>query len=283
MTTTTFLHHPQAVTALLAATAVSIAPPPVHASPKDHPTTQATSTIPIDDDRIAALWISNPGSPGTPPVRECTTSYLGNNFWITAHHCVTPDMSGYLTQPDGQTTGIAATYTLSNQDDIALVKTGPGITATTFTLPTRTLEIGEQATLLGYAITHDYASAATTTITDRIDNLDVGTTIYTDIYQTRSVTDSRSCNGDSGGPIYQNNTIYAVHTAGSYNPTCTPGQDRPMWHTNLTTRVPWITTTMTTHQQLTAEEAHHAAEGLATAPPAPTNPTARNGSSLSSF
>lgn len=280
---TTLSHHSRVSAPLVIAAVVSISPPSALATPGDHPTTQATSTIPVYDDRIAALWISNPGSPGTQPTRQCTTSYLGNNFWITAHHCVTPDMSGYLTQPDGQTAGIAATYTLSNQDDIALVKTGPGITATTFTLPTRTLEIGEQATLLGYAITHDYASAATTTITDRIDNLDVGTTIYTDIYQTRSATDSRSCNGDSGGPIYQNNTIYAVHTAGSYNPTCTPGQDRPMWHTNLTTRVPWITTTMTTHQQLTPEETRHAAEGLATAPVTPGIPATNNGSSLSSF
>lgn len=182
-------------------------------------------------------------------------------------------MSGYLAQSDGHTAGIANTYTLSSQDDIALIKTGDGITATPFDLPTRSLTTGENATLLGYAITHDYASAAATTITGHLDTLDVGTTIYTDVYETRSVTDSRSCNGDSGGPIYQGNTIYAVHTAGGFNPSCIGGQDRPMWHTSVYSRVPWINETMNKHAGLSADEQQRAAAGLAAAPALPAPPS----------
>ena len=57
-------------------------------------TLQASGTVAVVDERIAALWKAVPSRPGeeTTVRRDCTASYLGNNFWLTAHHCVSSDM-----------------------------------------------------------------------------------------------------------------------------------------------------------------------------------------------
>ena len=82
---------------------------------------------------------------------------------------------------------------------------------------------GEQAQLIGYGATNNFASRASTLITARLTEFDFGHARYTDLVEARSVTDSRTCNGDSGDPVYINDTIYAVHTAGGYNPDCMGG------------------------------------------------------------
>lgn len=230
-------------------------------------TLQASGTIAVVDERIAALWKAVPSRPGeeTTVRRDCTASYLGNNFWLTAHHCVSSDMNmrGYLEQSDKETAGIANIYILSPRDDVALIKTNDGISAEKFQLPHSSLEVGKRATLLGYAISHDYASAATTTITNHLADFQFNRTIYTQLFEGKSTTPSRSCGGDSGGPIFIDNTVYAVHTGGSFNPDCTDGQDKLMWHTDVFPRTQWIKNTMDKESGITATEAARAKEGLA--------------------
>ena len=149
-------------------------------------TLQASGTVAVVDERIAALWKAVPSRPGeeTTVRRDCTASYLGNNFWLTAHHCVSSDMNmhGYLEQSDKETAGIANIYILSPRDDVALIKTNDGISAEKFQLPHSSLEVGKRATLLGYAISHDYASAATTTITNHLADFQFNRTIYTQLF-----------------------------------------------------------------------------------------------------
>ncbi|MDN6236124.1 MAG: S1 family peptidase [Corynebacterium flavescens] len=87
---------------------------------------QASSITPVNDNRIAALWSVIPGlddTDGKRLRRDCTASYVGDNFWLTAHHCVssTPFMYGFLQQSDGDTAVIAAIYTKSSTDDVALI------------------------------------------------------------------------------------------------------------------------------------------------------------------
>lgn len=245
---------------------------PLHAAADEPPSLQATSATPVKDNRIAALWqvIPPDSTEGTPQARrQCTTSYLGDGFWLTAHHCVShnPSMDGYLEQFDGQRAGIAGIHTLSEIDDLALIETGPGIAADAFDIAQTPLEVGQQATLTGYGETHDYASSATTTITGHRDRIDFGAAIYTDLLEARSATTSRSCSGDSGAPVYIGSTIYAIHTGGGYNPSCVDGKNMLMWHTNIASRADWINITIRMNAGLTAAEKRKAAAGLNAAPP----------------
>lgn len=98
---------------------------------------QATSTLPVADDRVAALWQASPyakADSGYRVRRECTVAALGDSWWVTAHHCVAHDldMLGFVKQSDGQAAGIAAIYLRSDHDDVALIKTGDGISAEVF-------------------------------------------------------------------------------------------------------------------------------------------------------
>ena len=219
-------------TALGACSAVAVA------ADNDFASLQASSTVPVNDNRIAALWSVTPSLDDSQQQRvrrDCTASYIGDNFWLTAHHCVSnsPFMDGFLRQSDGEVAGIAAIYTKSSTEDVALIKVGDGINADSFILATEPLKIGGQAVLTGYGQPHDYASSASTVISEKVDSLNFGNVTYTDLLKGKSSTPSRSCGGDSGAPVYKNNTLYAVHTAGGFNPECIDGQDRPMWHTNL--------------------------------------------------
>lgn len=227
---------------------------------------QATSEIPVLDDRVASVWLETPtGEDSAEPSirRECTAGYLGDNWWLTAHHCVALDLNtpGYLQQSDGEIAGIASIHTLSDHDDVALIKVGDGISATPFRLPTKSLSEGDQATLVGFGGDHDYASTATTEIIGKIDELDFGITTYSKLFEASSITDSRSCSGDSGGPIYIGDIIYAVHTAGGYNPACKGGEGKTMWHTDLLPRADWISQTMFAEKGLTRSEQKHADVG----------------------
>ncbi|GAB3948454.1 trypsin-like serine protease [Corynebacterium tapiri] len=242
-----------------------------HAADDSEASLQASSPVPVNDNRIAALWsvIPGPASDDTPQIRrDCTASFLGDHFWLTAHHCIShaPMMDGFLQQPDGEHAGIAAIYTMSDSDDVALIKTGDGINADSFSLADHPLQVGEHALLTGYGQTHDFASTATTVITDTVASLDFGNVTYTDLFKGKAVTESRSCSGDSGAPIFKDNTLYAVHTAGGYNPACSDGRDKPMWHTNIVSRATWITQTMADNAGLSPQEQRKAAVGLSHAP-----------------
>lgn len=233
----------------------------------DTATLQASDQVPVNDNRIAELWSALPAldnSQGIRVRRDCTASYLGENFWLTAHHCISnsPLMDGFLRQSDGEVAGIAAIYTKSSTDDVALIKVGPGIDADPFDLANTQLAIGEKATLTGYGQPHDYASSATTIIREQVPSLDFGNVIYTDLFKGMSAALSRSCSGDSGAPIYVGNTLYAVHTAGGFNPGCTDGHDMPMWHTNIVSRKSWVSTTRRLNSQFSDMEKEKAAVGL---------------------
>lgn len=238
-----------------------------NATELDIATLQASSTVPVNDNRIAALWSATPNldTPnGTYTRQDCTTSYLGNNFWLTAHHCVSnwPFMDGFLRQSDGEVAGIAAIYTKSPTDDVALIKTGEGISADPFTLANESLIIGDQAVLTGYGQPHDYASSAVTIISEKVEALNFGNVTYTDLLKGKSSTSSRSCGGDSGAPVYRGNVLYAVHTAGGFNPDCNDGQNRPMWHTNVVSRALWIKETLQRNSSFTNQEITKANTGL---------------------
>lgn len=237
------------------------------ASGPERPVLQASSTVPVDDNRIAALWSVIPDSDraqGSSIRRDCTASYVGDNFWITAHHCVSsmPVMDGFLRQSDGETAGIAAVYVKSSIEDVALIKVGDGINADTFTLAKHPLEVGQQAFMTGYGLPHDYASTAVTMITEKVESLNFGNATYTKLFKGKSLTDSRSCSGDSGAPVYRENTLYAVHTAGGFNPSCTAGKDRPMWHTDIVPRLDWLEETIQANTGLSPQEKAKAKAGL---------------------
>lgn len=248
-------------------TALGLSPAVAENSDNDFASLQASSTVPVNDNRIAALWSAIPSLDDSQETRirhDCTASYLGDNFWLTAHHCVSnsPFMDGFLRQSDGEVAGIAAIYTKSSADDVALIKVGEGINADTFTLANEPLKIGDEATLTGYGLPHDYASSALTVISEKIDSLNFGNVTYTDLFKGTSSTTSRSCGGDSGAPVYKGEILYAVHTAGGFNPECSDGQNRPMWHTNIVPRVPWIKKTIQNNWSFTDQERAKANTGL---------------------
>ncbi|MCS4530918.1 hypothetical protein NXS13_00145 [Corynebacterium sp. ES2730-CONJ] len=162
----------------------------------------------------------------------------------------------------GEVAGIAAIHTNSPNDDVAFIKVGTGIHADTFILANEPLTIGDQAVLTGYAQRQDYASSAKTVISKKVDSLDFGNATYTAVFKGTSATASRSCGGDSGAPIYKDNTLYAVHIAGGFNPECNDGKDRPMWHTHVVPRVSWIKETVHNNSSFTDQEKSKANIGL---------------------
>lgn len=254
-------------TLLTVATIASVVTGLPHALADERPSLQATSTTPVDDNRIAALWhvIAPASADAAPQVRrECTVSYVGDGFWLTAHHCVSqnPSMDGYLEQFDGQRAGIAGIYTLSDTDDVALIEVGSGIDADIFDVAQDPLDIGQQAMLTGVrrdprvcvVCNHDDCRPSWR------DRLRVR--VYTDLFEAQSVTPSRSCSGDSGAPVYIGSTIYAIHTGGGYNPSCMDGKDMLMWHSNIASRAEWIGSTLSMNSGLTESEKRKAAAGL---------------------
>lgn len=246
---------------------------------KDPAALQASSKKPVYDDRVAALWGEVPAFEGSDELvltRLCTASHIGNNKWLTAHHCVSSDvaMNGYLEQADGEVAGIASISLLSGEDDVAIIHAGDGVNAASFQLPSSPLDVGQQATLLGFGDANDFASAADIRITGFRDEVNFGVSTYANLYEARSLAESRSCYGDSGGPIYIDDTLYAVHTAGEFNPGCADGINSLMYYTDLVPRLDWITAERDNEKVLTVDEINRAqvGKGLAGLPeedPAP--------------
>ncbi|MFW9164904.1 hypothetical protein ACOI9F_13865, partial [Corynebacterium striatum] len=53
-----------------------------------------------------------------------------------------------------------------------------------------------------------------------------------------------------------------MHTAGGFNPECNDGKGRPMWHTNIVSRIPWIKETMQSNSSFTDQEKAKSNTGL---------------------
>lgn len=232
---------------------------------------QATSNLPVPDDRVARVWEDIPADDGTDSSSleaQCTANYLGGKFWVTARHCLRDDQNvvGYLEQADGEYAGIENVYIQNSNADIALIKVAPGISATPFELPETPLGQGEKATLVGYAHVHDFPSEAELQIKEVEQTVDFGSYVFDGLYLSRTTTESWSCNGDSGGAIYVGSTIYAVHTAGSYNPYCLHGEGKEMWHTDLFRHKNWIEGVVTSQSSTTLSERQRAERGAGAHP-----------------
>ena len=203
------------------------------------PQPQASSTSPVNDDRIAALYTVN--STTGQQFRTCTASFLGEGWWMTARHC-TPAVGDYLKQSDGERAEILEVHLRFEDDDIALLKVADGIVAKPFDLPVAPLEQGSIIDLVGFAIGRDFASVATLEVKSFVEKYPEGAGLpYRDLIVASSVTPSRTCEGDSGGPGYVGNTVVGLHTAGGQNPECNDGEGRLSWITALTPeRLEWI-------------------------------------------
>lgn len=200
---------------------------------------RASDTRAVNDDRIAALFAVD--SKTGQERRSCTASYLSNNLWLTAKHC-SPKPGDFLKQTDGEKAEIEKVHYYSDSDDLALMEVSHGIEAKPFELPTSLPEVGDELTLIGYGSTHAYASIAKFKVTNFVESYPPELGIpYRKLMIASSTTPSRTCEGDSGGPSYKNNTIYSVHTAGGTNLECTDGQGSLAWMTPLTQeRTEWI-------------------------------------------
>lgn len=170
-------------------------------------------------------------------------------------------LGGSWSAKTGGIAGIEAVYTLSDSDDVALLKVGAGIDAIPFELPERKLQSGEDATLVGYAIKNLFASTAQVQVEKYLDFKLFPPFRYSDLYQAVTSTEFWTCTGDSGGAIYKGNTIYAVHSASAGNPTCSDGRGKTMWHSDLYPRVDWIRSTISNHSESSPDERRRGEEG----------------------
>ena len=183
---------------------------------------QATSKVAASDDRVAALWRNGK--------RECSAGYIGNDWWLTASHCLGRDLR--LTQADGDNAKVLASTPVAEKSDVALLKADP-MDAEAFELPSRPLRVNDSLFLVGYGGMHTFASEAVV----RVEETEVAGEIqgydFDNLIQSRSMFASRTCNGDSGAPLYQDTVIFAVHTGGEENEECTDGTRRHMWHSEI--------------------------------------------------
>ncbi|WP_366937665.1 trypsin-like serine protease [uncultured Corynebacterium sp.] len=200
---------------------------------------RSSNTTPSPDDRVAQLWEDEAE---LPPRKKCTANHLQGNFWITAQHCIGDNklVPRFIRQLDGDTAKVKSVYTKSETVDIALLKVEDGVKSASFSLPDRSLSPGDRATLVGYGGSHDYPSVAQAQVEKYYNSFSFGEIKYSNILGTVALDDSWSCHGDSGGAIYSDDTIYAVHTAGGGNPTCADRKGGKMWHSDIFPHVDWI-------------------------------------------
>lgn len=201
--------------------------------------TQATSTDPVHDERVAAFFSVDPGT--NESTRSCTANNLGDGFWLTARHCK-PSVGDFVQSDDGERATVTEVFLHSSIDDLAIMKVDGSISSAHFDLPTRTLEKGNQLTFIGYGGAHTYASTAQVEVLNFIESYPESVGIgYEDLVVVKSVGPSRMCEGDSGGAAYEDNLIYAIHTASGTNRNCEDEEGALSWLTQLTQeRVEWI-------------------------------------------
>lgn len=215
---------------------------------------EATSTVPVNDTRVAAMWSIGPD--GAKPVRDCTASHLQGPFWITAEHCV-PDGGStmrVIKNFKNEVAGVQTVYTKSYEYDVALIKVGSGITADSFSLPGTAPQVGDYLNLLGYGASNEYSSLAEVNITKFLDSININGRDTHEVMETRAAGSSRTCGGDSGAAIFKENTLFAIHTAGHYNPSCRDKEDSPMIHTSVYPHLEWINNTIQENTRSTPQE-----------------------------
>ncbi len=201
--------------------------------------TQATSTEPVHDDRVVSLYSVEQGTNAAN--RSCTANNLGDGFWLTARHC-DPIKGDFVQNDDGEKATVTEVFLKSSIDDLAIIKVDGDISSEHFDLPPGTPEVGNQLTFIGYGGEHTYASTALVDVVNFIESYPESVGIpYKDLVVVKSVGPSRMCEGDSGGAAFEENIIYAIHTASGTNRNCEDGVGALSWLTLLTQeRAEWI-------------------------------------------
>jgi|GEM_PF-2066488 len=222
--------------------ATALADEVVSAGKGMHP--QASSTIPVYDDRVARIELKKP-SAGNVSHQEgiaCTANHLGNGFWLTAKHCLTDaQMKGDILQADGDRAAITNRYFAEKGVDLAIFETDdPTISSRNFALPGEGLNISDELTLIGFAAVHSYASEAKLEVIEGVQDNYILWQEYRNSFKTVSTTPSRTCGGDSGGAVYAGNEIIGVHSAGPLNRECAGKQGSEMLHTSVLPSRSWI-------------------------------------------
>ncbi|WKD58481.1 Trypsin [Corynebacterium caspium DSM 44850] len=168
---------------------------------------QSSSTVPVFDPNIARLITASESGIGI-----CTANYIGNNFWLTAHHCLTglKVPAGILAHPDGSITGLANAYIVDNNFDLALLKAKPGPYTQKFDLPKQDLQVGQEAEFNGFAGAHDYASNAKLKIVSPLGTNYPSGHKYVGQFKAYNIGTSVTCHGDSGSGVFIGNTIYGI-------------------------------------------------------------------------
>lgn len=199
---------------------------------------QATSTVAAKDDRVAALWQNES--------RECSAGYIGDDWWLTATHCLGRNLR--LTQADGDSAKVVASTPVAEKSDIALLKAEP-MEAEAFELPTRPLRVNEKLLLVGFGGSHTFSSEAVSRIEETGVTHEIEGHEFENLLKSHSLFSSRSCSGDSGAPLYQDTTIFAVHTGGEENESCADGTRRRMWHSEIYPYVGMLTALMESYDE----------------------------------
>lgn len=201
---------------------------------------QASDTVAVDDDRVGQLFYVNPvelpEGMTFPEVALCSASHVGNNQWITAAHCIINDyqFTGFIKQSDGDKANVTEVWISPGGEDIALLRVDSTISEKSFLISGSPADKGKTLTVLGYADERSYASAAEVKVQNFLPQVVIGESTFPKVYQTTSLRTSRSCSGDSGGPVFSGRELYAVHSAGEKNPECGDKHSSLMWHSDVT-------------------------------------------------
>ncbi|RDI17238.1 V8-like Glu-specific endopeptidase [Rhodococcus sp. AG1013] len=218
----------------------------------------ARSTNPVETrhDGVGALYFTAVAY----SYRSCTANYIGGKFWLTADHCVrtAPWAPGFIQQSDGQFAGIENIYRINQPNvDLALIKVGSGISATPFSLSTRTPTISDTLKLVGYSginntnTPQNFSSSSTLDYEYHIPSITfVDGSVFNDL-SSFTATDYPTCKGDSGGAYFSGGSMFGVHTGQGVVVSQNTIYNCTNWSmmTNLTPYIPWIQNIMATQSQ----------------------------------